>query len=271
MASNIIFLSIIFSIIVFYLGKTHLGFFQKILLTISICFMILTWRNWTDESRLRSLRSIPQTNLLNQISKIAEDNGIKSENIYIGHLNNFTYSPINAQTLYVNLNKSIVLSDALFSKNSELALTDEGIISLMYHEISHYKNNDVLKIHLLNYIMLSISLVFLLFLQNKVIKFKFTENNSINIITIFFINTTLLILMISISTLITRKQQRIMEYNADLYSLSLYPNRKAFSELIEKSNYGKNGLTDSAVDRLFSTHPSKYDRLSLAKNNGRAK
>jgi len=267
MMFNIVALSTALSAIVFLLGKTRLGFLLKASFTIAICFGILSYVSWTSKSGLRSIQSMPQTVLLNDISKIARSNGLDADNIYVGHLDSFRYSPINAQSLYIDLKRSIVFSDALFSENSDLKLSSEAMISLMYHEVFHHKHNDIIKIYALYLILLSVSIVFMSILEEKLSIAKYIKAKLLRIFTEFSIKITIFSMLISIATLITLYQQRITEYNADVYSLSQYPNKKAFSEFIEKSSYGQ-GQRKSMMDVLFSTHPSKYNRLSVVKTMG---
>ena len=190
-----------------------------------------------------------------RINKLAENAGIKVENVYSFNMSKNT-KKANAAFTGLGKSKRIILGDTLLNNFS----LDE-IESVIAHELGHYKKKHILKNIIIGTVssFLTLFLIALLY-DNTLGFFGFNDRTVIAAFPLISIWAMLIGLVQSpLSNILSRK----FEYEADNYSILVTKNPKVFADALNKLN--KQNLGDENphpfVEWYFYSHPSVPKRI----------
>lgn len=167
----------------------------------------------------------------------------------------------NAFICGLGKNRRVVLSDTLLENFSS-----EEIEQVVAHELSHYRNQDILKLIFLNSGVMFIAF----YLLDKLLKNLFFSFGlkRIDDIAFFPILAMGLILLGFITLPLVNSFSRYLERKADLFCLKLTQNKQGFISMIEK--LGKINLADFFPSRFIEVwlydHPPIGKRIKSAEN-----
>ena len=159
--------------------------------------------------------------------------------------------------------RRIVLFDTLIAKH-----TTQELVSVLAHEMGHYKKGHILKFMIMSFIN-TIIIFFLLslFIGNKELFAAFKmEHISVYGALIFFgfLYTPISMFLSVIQNVISRKY----EYEADKYSVTTYKNPKAMIEALKKLSVDNlSNLTPHKMKVFMEySHPPVLDRIKAIRN-----
>ena len=159
-------------------------------------------------------------------------------------------------------NRRIVLFDTLIEKH-----TVDELVSILAHEVGHYKKKHILKMIILSTINAgAIFYIMSLFINNKDLFDAFKmEHLSIYGSLIFF-----MFLYSPISTILSvgfNKISRNHEYEADVFAIRTYGKKEAFIDALKKLSVNNlSNLTPHPIKVVFDySHPPVLDRIKAIK------
>lgn len=200
--------------------------------------------------------------LKNKINKLLIDTGFKLKGIYeMDASKRSTHS--NAYFTGIGKTKRIVLFDSLLQKHSH-----EEILSILAHEIGHYKHKHIVKnIILSSFISFSALFLGYLLINNSYLYEAFGFNKDINIQDIKFIGLFLLtIISEPIGFLLNPFQayiSRKYEFQADRFSSKILNTPKYLIESLKKLNIDNlsNIYPADIYAWFYYSHPPLFKRI----------
>jgi len=190
-----------------------------------------------------------------RINKLAENAGVKVENIYSFDMSKNT-KKANAAFTGLGKSKRIILGDTLLNNFS----LDE-IETVIAHELGHYKKKHILKNIIIGTIssFLTLFLIALLY-DNSLSYFNFIKRTLIAAFPLLTIWAMIIgLIQLPLSNMLSRK----FEYEADNYSISVTTKPQVFADALNKLN--KQNLGDENphpfVEWYFYSHPSVPKRI----------
>ncbi len=204
--------------------------------------------------------------LKNKIGKLAKESGFKIKGVFeMDASKRSTHS--NAYFTGIGKTKRIVLFDSLIQKHSH-----EEILSILAHEIGHYKYKHIVK----NIIISSITSLAGLFIgylliTNKYLYEAFGFKNDINITDIKFIGLYLLTIISSpISYFLSPMHayiSRRFEYQADRFSAKILKTSKYLIDSLKKLNIDNlsNIYPADIYTWFYYSHPPLFKRIRALK------
>lgn len=212
-------------------------------------------------------KSLNDLELKNKIEKLAKDTGFKLKGIFeMDASKRSTHS--NAYFTGIGKTKRIVLFDSLLQKHSH-----EEILSILAHEIGHYKHKHVIKNLLISSITSLIGLfIGFLLINNRYLYEAFGFKNNIDVINIKFIGLFLLIIISDpISFFLNPFQSYIsrkFEYQADKYSAKILKTTEYLIDSLKKLNIDNlsNIYPADIYAWFYYSHPPLFKRIRALKN-----
>ncbi|HVO73513.1 MAG TPA: M48 family metallopeptidase [Ignavibacteriaceae bacterium] len=199
---------------------------------------------------------IDNENLKMKIAVLAQDAGIKVENVYTFNMSKNT-KKANAAFTGIGKSKRILLGDTLLNSYSE-----DEIETVIAHELGHYKKKHILK----NIIIGTASSFLTLFLISVLYHisldwFRFASINQIAALPLLSLWGMLIgVIQTPLSNILSRKY----EYEADQYAVSATRKTAAFIRTLEKLT--QQNLADKDphpfVEWFFYSHPSVKNRVA---------
>lgn len=169
---------------------------------------------------------------------------------------------LNAAVVGFGNNRRVILTDNLLSE-----LSHDEILSIVAHELGHYKNRDTIKIILFSAVVTAV-LFFLsdIALRKSFLFFGYVSISDIAGLPLF----ALIMLILSLFSLpLQNGFIRRLETKADMYSISLSESPEVFISMMEKLS--RKNLADVApskfVEIMLYDHPPIAKRIQLAKNS----
>ncbi len=199
---------------------------------------------------------IEDEDLKARITRIAEDAGIKVENVFRFNMSKNT-KKANAAFTGLGKSKRILLGDTLMDNYS-----NDEIETVVAHELGHYKKNHILK-NIVIGTAASFGTLFLIayFYGLSISWFGFTKLQEIAALPILSVWAMLIGL---IETPLTNILSRKFEYEADEYAVSVTHKPSAFIATLNKLT--DQNLADKnphpLVEWFFYSHPSISKRVS---------
>lgn len=202
------------------------------------------------------VKPIENESLKSKISKIAQDAGLKVENVYSFDMSKNT-KKANAAFTGLGRTKRIILGDTLLDNFSE-----EQIETVMAHEVGHYKHKHITK----NIIIGTLSSFLTLFIIAKLYEYSLnwysfeavTQISALPLLTLW----SMLIGLITtpLGNILSRK----FEYQADRYAVSATRKPHSFISTIEKLTEQNLGDREPhpLVEWFFYSHPSIKNRIN---------
>jgi STE24 endopeptidase len=195
--------------------------------------------------------------LKDKINKFADNQNFKLEGIYTMDGSKRS-TKANAYFTGFGKYKRIVLFDTLVKKH-----TDDELVSVLAHEIGHYKKGHIIKLLAISTIITGASLyIFSLLINNPLLFAMFqTQNPSVYASLVFFgiIFTPIFQIISAATNLLSRK----FEYQADEYAVKTYRNPKAFTNALKKLSV--NTLSNPTPHKLKVildySHPPILERI----------
>lgn len=166
---------------------------------------------------------------------------------------------LNAAVVGFGNNRRVILTDNLLKE-----LSHDEILSIVAHELGHYKNRDTIKIVVLSALIAGI----LFYLSDYVLKnsFMFFGYASIADIAGFPLFALVMFILGQAALPIQNGFIRHLETKADLYSLSLTKTPDAFISMMEK--LAKTNLAEvnpgKFIEIMLYDHPPVAKRIKLA-------
>ena len=204
---------------------------------------------------------IEEGNLKNKIIELSNKVNISIESIYV--IEESEYSKhTNAYFTGFGENKKIFLYDTLLKNH-----TQEEIISVLGHEIGHWKGSHQLKDILYS------TLELFLITQILYFSFQFAKKNSFPLNNIY--SPSSIVFLFAMYTLygsfnqpLWSKLSRIQETEADIEALNLTKDKKSFIDTeIKMAKDNKSRLDPHPfVETYFYSHPKTLDRIQLAED-----
>lgn len=204
---------------------------------------------------------IPYENekLKEKISKLAENAGIKLENIYSFNMSKNT-KKANAAFTGIGKSKRIILGDTLIENYS-----DEEIEAVIAHELGHYKHKHITK----NIIFGTVNSFLTLFLIAYLYELSITwfDFSSITDIAALPLLTLWGMLIGLIQTPISSYLSRKYEYEADSYAVQVTGTSNNLISSLEKLTEQNLGDKEPhpLVEWFFYSHPSIKKRINSMK------
>ncbi len=199
--------------------------------------------------------------LKERIKLLAEDAGIKVENVYSFDMSKNT-KKANAAFTGLGKSKRIILGDTLLENFS----IDE-IETVIAHELGHYKKRHILKNIVIGTLSSFLTLFLIALLYDNTLGF-FDFNDRTTIAAIPLLSLWAMIIGL-IQAPLTNMLSRKYEYEADNYSVTTTKKPEVFSGALEKLN--KQNLGDDNphpfVEWYFYSHPSIKKRIKKIKVN----
>ena len=195
--------------------------------------------------------------LKDKISEYAKSQGIALKGIFKMDASRRS-SKSNAFFTGFGRNKRIVLFDTLIEKH-----TVDELISVLAHEIGHYKKKHILKIFLMSVVTSGIMFFILsLFINNRGLFSAFKmEHLSVYASILFFgfLYTPVNMVFSIVTNIISRKY----EYEADNYAVDTYRNPEAFITALKKLTVDNlsNLTPHPAKIFLYYDHPPVLERI----------
>jgi STE24 endopeptidase len=209
---------------------------------------------------------VDNENLKSKIAALAEDAGIKVENVYKFDMSKNT-KKANAAFTGIGKSKRILLGDTLLNSYSE-----DEIETVIAHELGHYKKKHIVK----NIIIGTASSFLTLFLISLLYQFSlrwfgFSAISQIAALPVLSLWGMLIgVIQTPLSNILSRKY----EYEADQYAVSSTKKPGAFIRTLEKLTQQNLGDKDPHpfIEWFFYSHPSIKNRISaidhfVKKNN----
>ena len=199
---------------------------------------------------------IEDEDLKARITRIAEDAGIKVENVFRFNMSKNT-KKANAAFTGLGKSKRILLGDTLMDNYSH-----DEIETVVAHELGHYKKNHIIK-NIIIGTAASFGTLFLIayFYGLSISWFGFTKLQEIAALPILSVWAMLIGL---IETPLTNILSRKFEYEADEYAVSVTHKPSAFIATLNKLT--DQNLADKnphpLVEWFFYSHPSISKRVS---------
>ena len=199
---------------------------------------------------------IEDEDLRARITRIAEDAGIKVENVFRFNMSKNT-KKANAAFTGLGKSKRILLGDTLMDNYSH-----DEIETVVAHELGHYKKNHIIK-NIIIGTAASFGTLFLIayFYDLSISWFGFTKLQEIAALPILSVWAMLIGL---IETPLTNILSRKFEYEADEYAVSVTRKPSAFIATLNKLT--DQNLADKnphpLVEWFFYSHPSISKRVS---------
>jgi len=210
---------------------------------------------------------IENEELKKRITKLAEDAGIKVENVYKFDMSKNT-KKANAAFTGIGKSKRILLGDTLLEKYS-----DDEIETVIAHELGHYKRKHIIKNIIIGTVSSFLTLFLISFFYQFSLKwFGFAAIAKIAALPLLSLWAMIIgLIQTPLSNLLSRK----FEYEADEYAISSTGKADAFKATLEKLTEQNLGDKEPhpLVEWYFYSHPSIKNRLSaidnfIAGNNG---
>jgi STE24 endopeptidase len=194
--------------------------------------------------------------LKEKISRLAEDAGIKLQNIYRFDMSKNT-KKANAAFTGIGKSKRILLGDTLIENYS-----DDEIETVIAHELGHYKKKHIMKNIVRGTLMSFLTLFLIAFLYELSLGwFGFESILQISALPLLVLWSMIIGLVESpIGSSISRKY----EYEADEYALDVTGKPEAFASTLKKLT--EQNLADKEphpfIEWFFYSHPSIRNRLA---------
>ncbi len=209
---------------------------------------------------------IENEELKTRINNLAEDAGIKVENVFKFDMSKNT-KKANAAFTGIGKSKRILLGDTLLDN-----YTDDEIETVIAHELGHYKKKHIIKNIIIGTVSSFVTLFLIAVLYRVSIGwFGFESISNIAALPLLTLWAMLIGLVQSpLSNILSRKY----EYEADEYAIKSTSKAGAFISTLNKLNEQNLGDKDPHpfVEWFFYSHPSVKKRISaiesVAKNNG---
>ena len=199
---------------------------------------------------------IENEELKNRITKLAEDAGIKVQNVYKFDMSKNT-KKANAAFTGIGKSKRILLGDTLLEKYS-----DDEIETVIAHELGHYKRKHIIK----NIIIGTVSSFLTLFLISYFyqLSLKWFGFEAITKIAALPLLSLWMMVIGLIQTPLSNLLSRKFEYEADEYAITSSGKPDAFKATLEKLTEQNLGDKEPHpfVEWYFYSHPSIKNRLS---------
>ena len=203
---------------------------------------------------------IENEELKNRITKLAEDAGIKVENVYKFDMSKNT-KKANAAFTGIGKSKRILLGDTLLEKYS-----DDEIETVIAHELGHYKRKHIIKNIIIGTVSSFLTLFLISYFYQLSLKwFGFSEITKIAALPLLSLWAMLIgLIQTPLSNLLSRK----FEYEADEYAITSTGKADAFKATLEKLTEQNLGDKEPHpfVEWYFYSHPSIKNRLSAIDN-----
>ncbi len=198
---------------------------------------------------------IDNENLKNKIAALAEEAGIRVENVYKFDMSKNT-KKANAAFTGIGKSKRILLGDTLLNSYSE-----DEIETVIAHELGHYKKKHIVK----NIIIGTASSFLTLFLISLLYQvslnwFGFSTISQIAALPVLSLWGMLIgVIQTPLSNILSRKY----EYEADQYAVSSTKKPAAFIRTLEKLTQQNLGDKDPHpfIEWFFYSHPSIKNRI----------
>lgn len=195
-------------------------------------------------------------NLINKIANLAQQAGLRVENVYSFNMSKNT-KKANAAFTGLGKTKRILLGDTLLNNYS-----DDQIETVVAHELGHYKRKHILK----NLLIGTITSFLTLFLIAQLYNFSLSWFGFLSItqISAFPLLTLWAMLIGLIITPLTNSLSRKFEYEADEYAVASTKKNNSFITVLEKlteQNLGDKN-PHPFVEWFFYSHPSINKRIS---------
>jgi len=203
---------------------------------------------------------IENEELKNRITKLAEDAGIKVQNVYKFDMSKNT-KKANAAFTGIGKSKRILLGDTLLEKYS-----DDEIETVIAHELGHYKRKHIIKNIIIGTVSSFLTLFLISYFYQLSLKwFGFAEITKIAALPLLSLWMMVIgLIQTPLSNLLSRK----FEYEADEYAITSTGKADAFKATLEKLTEQNLGDKEPHpfVEWYFYSHPSIKNRLSAIDN-----
>jgi len=206
---------------------------------------------------------LQDVDLKNKIMQMFSDTRIHLKDVYMIDFSKKT-KKANAALAGFGANRRVVLTDNLLKDFSH-----QEILSIVAHELGHYKNRDTLKIISFGFV---VSMV-LFFLSDIILKktFLFFGYSLISDIAGFPLFCLTMLILGLVSMPLQNGFTRRLETKADLYSISVCRNPEVFISMMEK--LALVNLADvqpsKFIEIMLYDHPPIAKRIQLARNYGK--
>ena len=198
--------------------------------------------------------------LKNKISNLADEAGIKVENVYTFNMSKNT-KKANAALTGLGKTKRIILGDTLLSNYSK-----DEIETVIAHELGHYKHKHILKNILFGTVssFLTFFIISLLY-KNSISLFNFNSITQIAALPLLSLWAMIIGLIQSpIGNILSRKY----EYEADRYAIESTQKPESFINTLNKLTDQNLGDREPHpfVEWFFYSHPSIKNRINAVRN-----
>ncbi|MCA9400173.1 MAG: M48 family metallopeptidase [Candidatus Omnitrophica bacterium] len=193
------------------------------------------------------------------IQKLFNKCSVALKNVYKIDMSSKT-NKANAFVCGMGKGRRVVLSDTLVED-----FTAEEIEVVVAHELGHYKHHDILKLFALNALLIFSGLYFVHTILGGIItRTPATGYGDISLLPLFFLLLTVFNLGMAPAI---NFLSRVIERQADAFSLKVTQNRDAFISTMQKlADMNMEELTPPQwVKVLMYDHPTIYDRIKFAK------
>jgi STE24 endopeptidase len=194
--------------------------------------------------------------LVSRINKLANDAGIKVQNVYKFNMSKNT-KKANAAFTGIGKSKRILLGDTLLDNFSK-----DEIETVLAHELGHYKKKHIIKNIIIGTVSSFLTLYLIsVFYDKSLVWFGFQSRTDIAALPLLSLWAMLIgILLTPIGNIISRKY----EYEADEYAVSSTHKLVEFIATLEKLNEQNLGDKDPNpfVEWFFYSHPSVKKRVA---------
>lgn len=198
--------------------------------------------------------------LRDRISRLAEDAGIKVENIYKFDMSKNTRKA-NAAFTGIGKSKRILLGDTLVENYSY-----DEIETVIAHELGHYRKKHIIK----NIIIGTVSSFLTLFIIANLysVSLRWFGFDNITEIAALPLLTLWAMLVGLVQSPITNIISRRFEYQADEYAITATGKADAFKSTLEKLTEQNLGDKDPHpfIEWFFYSHPSIKNRIAAIDN-----
>lgn len=198
--------------------------------------------------------------LRNKIKEMFKSAKVELKDVYMINFSSKT-KKLNAAVVGFGENRRVILTDNLLNN-----LTHEEILSIVAHELGHYKNKDTIKLIFFGSFITAI----LFFLSNIALKksFVFFGYDSIADIAGFPLFCLVMFLLWLLGMPLDNAFIRRLETKADIYSIKLTQSAKAFISMMEK--LADKNLADVSpskfIEIMFYDHPPIQKRIQSARS-----
>jgi STE24 endopeptidase len=207
--------------------------------------------------RFFKLKPFKESNLKNKIIQFANSHQFNTEKIKVMSMSNRS-NQANAYAQGYGKFKNIVLLDTLINNFKE-----EEIVALFAHEVGHFKNKDISKIHLMQIPLLVITLIsFLLLLNIEYSSLQF-GSSQISVIIALIASIHIYKILKIIFNALTHFWITKIEFDADNFAASNYNKDYLISALKKIAIVNMIDVNPHSIDYLFNhRHPAFLDRIT---------